>query len=181
MGVGEQVKYNKKHNRILVSKSRKYNKRSFNRKSSSQFIDNHFKRLKEERIGEYQDLPEYEKDNEYLITGYRINYNKWSSIFRSIIEWHNETINIWSHLLGAFFFATMAYLLNYTDPNTSKGPLYIQRICFTLTMLGSVIFHLGLPQSEWAYKNLQKLDHNGVILMISSSSNCFIEYMSPCQ
>ena len=34
------------------------------------------------------------------MTGYRINYLTWRQILGSLFQWHNETINIWTHLIG---------------------------------------------------------------------------------
>ena len=55
-------------------------------------------------IGTWQDLPEAYKDNEYIKTGYRINFRKLRQIARSLFMIHNETVNIWSHLIGAIAF-----------------------------------------------------------------------------
>lgn len=41
--------------------------------------------------------------NKHIMTGYRINYTNiraWMSLF----EMHNESGNVWSHLLGCLFF-----------------------------------------------------------------------------
>lgn len=53
-------------------------------------------------LGDYNQAPDYLKDNEYIKKGYRLNCNTLPKVFRSLFMCHNETINIWSHLLGAF-------------------------------------------------------------------------------
>ena len=52
-------------------------------------------------IGRYEEAPDYLKDNEYIKTGYLLNCHSLSKVFRSLFKCHNETINIWTHLLGA--------------------------------------------------------------------------------
>ena len=51
-------------------------------------------------IGKYSDAPDYLKDNEYIKDGYLINCHSFKLVFRSIFVCSNETINIWSHLIG---------------------------------------------------------------------------------
>jgi len=43
-------------------------------------------------------------DNKYLLTGYRLNYNSWAQCFFSLFQMHNETLNVWTHLVGALIF-----------------------------------------------------------------------------
>ena len=38
--------------------------------------------------------------NKFILTGYRLNYVTWRQILGSLFQWHNETINIWTHLIG---------------------------------------------------------------------------------
>ena len=51
-------------------------------------------------VGKYSEAPDYLKDNEYIKEGYLINCNSFDKVFRSILVCSNETINIWSHLIG---------------------------------------------------------------------------------
>ncbi|CAH9083973.1 unnamed protein product [Cuscuta epithymum] len=47
----------------------------------------------------YQELPEYMKDNEFILNYYRSEWPLKQALF-SIFRWHNETLNIWTHLIG---------------------------------------------------------------------------------
>ena len=51
-------------------------------------------------VGKYSEAPDYLKDNEYIKDGYLINCNTFNLVLRSIFVCSNETINIWSHLIG---------------------------------------------------------------------------------
>jgi adiponectin receptor len=51
-------------------------------------------------IGKYSDAPDYLKDNEYIKNGYLINCHTFKMVLRSLFVCSNETINIWSHLIG---------------------------------------------------------------------------------
>ena len=51
------------------------------------------------RLFHWKDLPDYLRDNEYIITGYRANTGVLGSL-KSLFRIHNESGNIWTHLLG---------------------------------------------------------------------------------
>ena len=57
-------------------------------------------------IGPIHEAPQYALA-ECVVTGYRINYNDSYAALRSLFQLHNETVNIWSHLLGAILFAML--------------------------------------------------------------------------
>lgn len=47
----------------------------------------------------FSDLPSDLQDNEFITTGYRKELGVWESL-QSIFGLHNETGNIWTHLIG---------------------------------------------------------------------------------
>jgi adiponectin receptor len=55
-------------------------------------------------LGTYNDLPDYYKDNEYIRKGYLLYCDSIFKALKSLFHLHNESVNIWSHLLGAIFF-----------------------------------------------------------------------------
>lgn len=65
------------------------------------------KKINEERecnkLVSYDELPEYMKENEYIKKYYRAEWPISHALF-SIFSWHNETINIWTHLIGFLVF-----------------------------------------------------------------------------
>ena len=64
-------------------------------------------------IGNFEDLQQYEQNyaNKFILTGYRINHSRIYDVVRSIFKWHNETINVWSHFLGALACAITAIII----------------------------------------------------------------------
>lgn len=45
-------------------------------------------------------LPDWLKDNEYLIAGHRRPLHSFKACFKSVFRIHTETGNIWTHLIG---------------------------------------------------------------------------------
>ena len=51
-------------------------------------------------VGTYNDAPDFIKDNEYIKRGYRVNCDSVKKVTKSLFYLHNESVNVWSHLLG---------------------------------------------------------------------------------
>lgn len=69
-------------------------------------------------LGTFEEMPKAFQPDEYIRNGYRLNCNSFSSSLKSLFFLHNETINIWSHFIGAlaslgFFFYTVIFITNY--------------------------------------------------------------------
>lgn len=43
----------------------------------------------------FEELPEYMKDNEYILNYYRADWPLKDAFF-SLFRWHNETLNVWT-------------------------------------------------------------------------------------
>ena len=84
-----------KNRKELKENSTKANKNSIKEIKGKAYKD-------EEKIiiGKYSDAPDYLKDNEYIKNGYLINCHTFKMVLRSLFVCSNETINIWSHLIG---------------------------------------------------------------------------------
>lgn len=54
-----------------------------------------------------EELPKDRQENQYVLSGYRF-YRSTKECLKSLFRLHNETMNIWSHLLGFFFFSYLS-------------------------------------------------------------------------
>ncbi|KAL8158742.1 hypothetical protein V2J09_000279 [Rumex salicifolius] len=54
----------------------------------------------------YEEIPEYMKDNEYIVKYYRVEWPLKHALF-SLFQWHNETLNAWTHLIGFLLFLAL--------------------------------------------------------------------------
>ncbi|KAL3629756.1 hypothetical protein CASFOL_026978 [Castilleja foliolosa] len=57
----------------------------------------------ERRLLKYDELPEYLKDNEFITDYYRCEWPL-KDVILSVFSLHNETLNIWTHLVGFLIF-----------------------------------------------------------------------------
>ncbi|XP_052198529.1 heptahelical transmembrane protein 1 [Diospyros lotus] len=51
----------------------------------------------------FHELPDYMKDNEFILNYYRADWPLKEAFF-SVFRWHNETLNVWTHLLAFALF-----------------------------------------------------------------------------
>lgn len=91
------------------------------------------KRYLRPEIDDCSCCPQWQLDriqNVYIRDGYRINYNTYSDLLASVWDLHNETCNIWTHILGALFFIWIIYCdsLNFYDPVKVKNALVVANI-----------------------------------------------------
>ncbi|XP_057974160.1 heptahelical transmembrane protein 4-like [Malania oleifera] len=68
------------------------------------------------QLVEYHSLPGYLRDNEFILGHYR---SEWplKQVFLSIFTIHNETLNVWTHLIGFFLFLTLTIYTAMQVPN----------------------------------------------------------------
>lgn len=74
-----------------------------NSRSNGSKYDEAKKKSFKRRLLKYKELPEYLQDNEFILDYYRCEWPL-KDVFFSIFSWHNETLNIWTHLGGFLIF-----------------------------------------------------------------------------
>jgi adiponectin receptor len=142
----------------------------------------------------WHEIENWQQDNSAIHTGYRKQSNSyWDSfarsvntkdkclctsdlIYNSLYYLHNETVNIYSHLLGACMFA-----LIIPDLYRRLKPLYKTATnedlavfsCFFVGCLScltmSAIFHLVSDHSDIVAKWGNQMDYLGIVLLIWGS------------
>lgn len=128
---------------------------------------------------DYHEAPPFLLGNPHIKSGYR-GYLPTKLCLKSLFTLHNESINIWSHLLvGLFFF--IHYFTDYslvrTDDNTT---IYDQLAFFTMiaavqiAMFASAAYHLFNCQSEEAHFRFLLTDCIGIAIGLSG---CFFPVM----
>lgn len=124
----------------------------------------------------WDELPEWRRDNAFILSGYRQSQNSYAHSFRSLFYMHNESVNIWSHLLGAIvFLAGAAYVDRVVRPRyaSASSTDVLVFACFfggAVVCLGmSATFHTLLNHSATVAKWGNKLDYTGIVALIVGS------------
>ena len=82
---------------------------------------------KKPRIVNSDEAYPFQIGNQYILKGYRKDYETYSDFFRSLFQVHNQVMNIWTHLIGAlicaFIFARMIYQDGALSSNHVPSPL----------------------------------------------------------
>ncbi|KAI1476999.1 HlyIII-domain-containing protein [Daldinia eschscholtzii] len=139
----------------------------------------------------WDDLPSWRRDNHYIISGYRPDSNSYWRSFTSIFYVHNESVNIWTHLLGALFFpAVGAWLYHVIAPrygSANSSDILVFACFFTgavlcLGMSATYRYHNTLSNhSEEVAKWGNKLDYSGIVFLIVGSYVPALYYGLFCQ
>ncbi|XP_037549509.1 membrane progestin receptor alpha-like [Nematolebias whitei] len=101
----------------------------------------------------------------FICTGYRPLDQSWRYYFLSLFQRHNETINIWTHLLAFFLFLVkLRDLANTVDfiSDPHSWPLLILIMSSLTYSVFSVTAHLLGGRSELCHYSFYFLDYVGV-------------------
>ena len=119
---------------------------------------------------QYEELDDWYKDNEHIYGSYRKTNENAKFYLKSMFKCHNETINIWTHLLGSIgfifllLFTNISGLVSYPLEDSIAINVYLLSViaCFSF----STIMHTFYPMSHKCCENLCRLDYIGISLFI---------------
>ena len=122
------------------------------------------------------DLPHWQQDNQFIHTGYRQASYSYSKSWQSILQWHNESVNIWTHLISATLSLPLgAFLYHVLKPRYEQASSadIIAMSCFflgaTFCLGMSASFHTLSNHSPAVAKFWNQLDYAGISLLIMGS------------
>ncbi|KAG9339106.1 hypothetical protein JZ751_024137 [Albula glossodonta] len=90
------------------------------------------------RVIPHDVLPDWLKDNDYLLHGHRPPMPSFRACFKSIFRIHTETGNIWTHLLGCLFFLCLGIVYMFR-PNMSFVAPFQEKIVIGMFFLGAIL------------------------------------------
>lgn len=137
------------------------------------------------KVTTFDEAPKYLQQNKYIRNGYRVFLDTLECV-KSVFWWSNETMNIWTHLLGfAFFLGLMVYDIFVTIPafHPSLGEKVVMIslvVAYQLTMLLSVMYHVFSAKCENTYYNCLKWDVAGIIVSFAAIFISGIHYAFAC-
>lgn len=130
-------------------------------------------------------LPEWQRDNAYILSYYRPASYSYHRSFQSLFYLHNESVNVHSHLLGALIsicmsfsvYAFEAYHVAWADI-VAFGCFFLGAvICLTL----SAMYHLFGNHSPQVARLGNQLDYVGIVALITGSFVPSVYYGFYCE
>ncbi|EPQ16106.1 Adiponectin receptor protein 1 [Myotis brandtii] len=138
------------------------------------------------RVIPYDVLPDWLKDNDYLLHGHRPPMPSFRACFRGIFRIHTENGNIWTHLLGFVLFLFLGILTMLRPNMYFMAPLQ-EKVVFGMFFLGAVLclrlswlFHTVYCHSEKVSRTFSKPDYSGIALLIMGSFVPWLYYSFYC-
>ncbi|KAK1585639.1 hemolysin III family channel protein [Colletotrichum navitas] len=134
------------------------------------------KKVEEALLILWDDLPAWRRDNAFILTGYRPDSNSYLGSLRSLGYLHNESVNIWSHLLGAVAFLVAGAVLHGVVAPRYGAAAPTDVLVFACFFAGAVAC-LGMSATYHAISNHSpevakwgnKLDYSGIVFLIVGS------------
>jgi len=132
--------------------------------------------VKEELTILWHAVEHWQRDNHFITRGYRRMSNSYLGDFASLFYFHNETVNIYSHLLGAVAFAIIGVVVYHKlkgrYPTATREDLFVLACFFAgaifcLSMSG--IFHIIDDHSQAVARWGNQLDYIGIVSLIWGS------------
>ncbi len=122
--------------------------------------------------GTLNDVPFYiRRSNPYLQSRHRLHHGTLSQCAASLFTWHNESVNIWSHLVPAFLFIHLLVQVWYDPMKRDESHIvfacYLGSCCLLCSF--SSVYHLFSCHSERVHDIVVRLDFLGIIFVIASS------------
>ena len=142
---------------------------------TGQSVDEHSLHRRHSLVG-WEDLPHWQQDNHYIIQHYRQASNSYLRSFGSLTYFHNETVNIYTHLVPALLSlpsAALLYKLLQPRYELTGSEDVVAFGCFfigaALCLGMSATYHTISNHSPVVNRLGNQLDYVGIVLLITGS------------
>ncbi|KAK1833475.1 adiponectin receptor protein 1 [Podospora conica] len=130
------------------------------------------KKAQKDGLLTWAEILPWQRDNEFIMTGYRRASFSYAASLKTLFGIHNETANIWSHLLGALLFIALSAHF-FVWSRLPHGLLFADGLAVGVYLLGvivcfllSTVYHTFSDHSPHMHKFGNELDHLGIVLVI---------------
>lgn len=137
------------------------------------------------RVLPHHALPKWLQDNDYLLTGHRPQLDSFIACFKSIFRIHTETGNIWTHLLGAIAFISIAI---YFIARPEIEIQWQEKVIFSTFFMAAIVclscswlYHTMSCHSPSVSYVFAKLDYCGIAILTMGSFVPWLYYSFYCQ
>lgn len=150
---------------------------SSKRSKLNQRINKHIGTAPQRRLYYYHELDEWQKDNHYIKSGYIRESKSFHECLRSLSYLHNETVNIYSHIVPSLTF--LPYVLTFISYGLiifENDLGFWERLNFlqfgaaaSFCMFSSASFHCFKCHSKEVSKLGNQCDYFGIVVLITCS------------
>lgn len=135
----------------------------------------------------WNELQPWQQDNHYIRSGYRPASQSFAKSYASLGYLHNETVNIFSHMIGAIAIALLGVWL-YQALHARYESATRADIAAFGTFLANAVLCLGMSSTYHTISNHSlkiarignKLDYLGIVLLTSGSAISMLYYGFNC-
>lgn len=142
----------------------------------------------EARTVTWHQIPEWQRDNKYILSGYRQAKANYLEILASLTFLHNETCNVYTHLVGALLLPLIAVafmrvlsepqFLNVSETDYAMFGIYF--LCAECCLVLSATFHLLAAHSHDVDQFWHRMDLLGIVIVIVGTFVPGIHYIFSC-
>ncbi|ODV84431.1 hypothetical protein CANARDRAFT_201316 [[Candida] arabinofermentans NRRL YB-2248] len=133
------------------------------------------------RLYKYEDVPEWQQDNHYILTGYVKETNSFFKCYESLFYIQNETVNIFTHLIPESLFpvipASVISIPKYSNTTITDYLIFVLFFAgFSTCLSCSATFHCVKCHSYKVASVGSQVDYVGIIALIVTSMVGIIHY-----
>ncbi|PSN70323.1 HlyIII-domain-containing protein [Corynespora cassiicola Philippines] len=128
------------------------------------------------RLCNFAELPKWYQDNPFIIANYRPVSESYNACLHSLAYLHNETVNIYTHLLPAITLALALPLLQLNISRIYADAPWMDRFMLTLTPMAALgtlslssTYHTLMNHSPFVSSSCLLLDYTGILALILAS------------
>ncbi|KAJ3571935.1 hypothetical protein NPX13_g5210 [Xylaria arbuscula] len=137
----------------------------------------------------WQEISPWQLDNKYIISGYRPERSDYLEIFTSLTFLHNETCNVYTHLIGAIILPLVAtifmrymaepHFFNVSSMDYTTFGLYFW--CAEICLVLSALYHLMQAHSQPIEQFWHRGDLLGIVIVTMGTFASAVYYMFFCE
>lgn len=146
-------------------------------------------KAKKPRSVSWNEVADWQFDNKYILTGYRPENGDYLEVLASLTFLHNETCNVYTHLIGALLLPILAPLvlrvlsqpqfLNVSSMDYAAFGVYFW--CAEICLVLSSLYHLIQPHSHRVDLFWHGMDLLGIVIVTVGTFSSGIFYVFFCE
>jgi adiponectin receptor len=141
------------------------------------------------RTTTWHEIPERQRDNKYILSGYRLEKADYLDIVTSLTFLHNETCNVYTHLVGALLLPLIAttFMRVLSEPqflNVLGTDYFMFGIffwCAECCLIFSATYHLVGSHSHDVEQFWHRMDLLGIVIVTVGTFIPGIFYIFICE